>query len=156
MPRHIAARRPLLLLALAPLGCGDATGPGVPERMELSRAERRWSSAGLRSYDYDYTHHCFCPEIGVVRVSVRDGRVTAATQLAPAVGPFAHPTPRPEAFQTMERVFAQAERAIERGDDGYSATFHPSLGHVTALTTGDSDAIDSGFSLTISNLRPAP
>jgi hypothetical protein len=113
---HQRARRPLVLLALLGLtSCRLILGPddlGEKQR-DLDRNRRRWESLGIVSYDYTLRRSCFCATeaIGPVRISVRNGVVTARVYVdtgQPVASVFW------DIFPAIDGVFDIVQKAIDR------------------------------------------
>lgn len=92
---RLAAAAVTAALALASAGCGhenDAATDDAAQQGEPSGKPSATASTTSDARDYpdfapsNYTYRlevlCYCPQIGAVRVTVRDGKVTEATSVA--------------------------------------------------------------------------
>ncbi len=111
--------------------------PGDAEQREaFANALRRWETAGIVDYEYQFTRNCFCPRefTGPYAASVQNGEVTLATLDGVdlfdiemlEIGRY------DEIIQTVDDVFAEVERAL-READSFNAEYHPQLGYPTEV-----------------------
>ena len=91
--------------------------PGDAEQREaFANALRRWETAGIVDYEYQFTRNCFCPRefTGPYAASVQNGEVTLATLDGVdlfdiemlEIGRY------DEIIQSVDDVFAEVERAV--------------------------------------------
>jgi hypothetical protein len=115
----------LLLLALAPAGCG-MLGPGPDDggRAALARARQEWAAAGWDAYRLAFVRSCEClPEMaGPFEVTVEDARIVSATREGEPVEPGA------AVLYTVEGLFGLVEDAYDRGAPTVRVTYTPGLG----------------------------
>lgn len=128
----------------------EAPAPGTPQA-ELAAARRQWREKGPRDYRYVYQAVCMCYIRDKVRVTVENGRVTAARKVSDDDW-------MPEtfwvAFPTVDRLFAQIEEAL-RGGTPVEARYDPALGYPVDVTIGTL-ADDAGVRHTLRALEPLP
>lgn len=137
-PRHRRARRVALGLALIVAGAGCAAAPTAPTadtdallapvvvdpRQQLAAAEQRWAARGPGSYDFTLGVSCFCFFSGpnTVRFEVRNGVSTAPDATAQTIERF-------RSLSTIDLVFADIHRALDRAPEYFSAQYDRETGH---------------------------
>lgn len=147
---HAILRYAVLLCLLAPLGCGDITGP----RGELDAARRLWARRGLTSYDYTVEQMCYCDQVTVrpTVVTVLNGVVHSAYHLPDrsAVAPE-----HLQRFPTVESLFATVQRAIDRKADRLEVTYDRERGYPTLIDVDYSTGVaDDEYRVRARNLQP--
>ncbi len=118
--------------------------------LDFSDAENRWKNAGLVNYDFESTSLCFCSTdfVGPLRVSVRNGAVTAIINTRTGVAaPLRYRYP-------MDSVFAFVRLEQTRRPTNLTVTYDAVLGYPRRIEYGTL-ATDDGGVITIENLRAA-
>ena len=115
------------ILLLASLACGDSTGP---EMDRLSEQRALWEAQGLQNYTYDVQRVCFCPFREGVRVTVSNGSVAGATDLA--TGEVLEPS-EVQFYLTIDGLFDLVQNAYDRNAHEVQVEFDPSRGYPTRI-----------------------
>ncbi len=142
MPRAWSVLATVLLLGS--LTCSDSTGP---EMDRLGEQRARWETQGLADYTYDVRRVCFCPFREGVRVTVVDGAVTGASDLA--TGEVLEPN-EVQLYLTIDGLFDLIQDAYDRNAHQVQVEFHPSRGYPTRIFIDYSEMIadeELGFTL---------
>ncbi len=133
------------------IGC--ASDPLEPEMDALSAARARWSTAGLRDYEFEFQRLCFCgPDfVRPLHLVVVDGSVSSATYLdtgEPAMGPL-------DSFPTIEDLFDEIRAALDQGADSVVASYDRDSGYPTRVEIDFIEqAIDDEMTFVVSALIP--
>ena len=133
----------LALILLA--GCETITG-SKPEKA-------LWEALDIQSYDFVYEVSCFCgfTTPNPVKISVRDGSVTAATP----VGSFIGTMPPLNTFPTIDSVFVTLEKAEKNSPDGVTVKFDPTYHYPTRIDVDPiKNAADDEVTYTIQSFVP--
>ena len=126
-------------------GCDLITGT-TPERS-------LWDALGIKNYDFVYEVSCFCGfnRPNPVKLSVRDGAVSAAS----AVNPYTGPMPALSTYPTIDSLFAIMERAQKSNPSGVSVKFDPTYHYPTRMDLDPiKNAIDDEATHTVSGFVP--
>lgn len=118
---------------------------------ELAAARARWAAAAMLDYDYTLSRVCFCPPeaLGPFRVRVRGGDVEGAEFGGEEVDLATNGS----LVMTVERVFADIERALTDPEADVFADYHPELGYPTVASLDwIVQAVDDEEHLTLSDL----
>ena len=132
------------ILLLSSLACGGSTGPEV-DRLGEQRA--LWQALGLNDYTYDVQRICFCPFREGVRVTVVDGAVAGATDLA--TGEVLEPN-EVQWYLTIDDLFDLVQDAYDENAHEVQVEFDPSRGYPTRIYIDYSEMIadeELGFTL---------
>jgi len=137
-PRHYRARGVALGLALTVAGAGCAAAPTAPTgntaelvapvvidpRQQLTAAQQRWAAHGPVNYDFTLAVSCFCFFSGpnTVRFEVRNGISTAPDATAQTFERF-------RSLSTMDLVFADIHRALDRAPEYFNASYDRETGY---------------------------
>ena len=137
-PRCRRARGVTLGLALTVAGAGCAAAPTAPTgstaelfapavidpRLQLTAAQQRWAARGPLNYDFTLGVSCFCFFSGpnTVRFEVRNGVSTAPDATAQTVERF-------RSLSTIELVFADIHRALDRAPEYFNAGYDRETGY---------------------------
>jgi Family of unknown function (DUF6174) len=135
-PRHRRPRGIALGLALTVAGCAAApTAPTgdtaelvapavIDPRQQLTAAQQRWAARGPINYDFTVGVSCFCFFSGpnTVRFEVRNGVSTAPDATAQTIERF-------RSLSTIDLVFADIHRALDRAPEYFSAQYDRETGH---------------------------
>ncbi len=104
---------------------------------QLDAALTMWQFAGLTTYDYTLTRHCFCPQesMGPYSGTVTDGEITLVTFEGRDVAEIEFLRDRPyyEVAPHPDALFDIVREAIEQADD-VVVTYHPQLGYPTSVS----------------------
>jgi Family of unknown function (DUF6174) len=141
----------ILLLGLALIGCSNAPTSPVWASIALSKAQSQWRGAGLSSYQFRSSVSCFCGDEyrGPLRVTVRQGRVTAVVDIATGAS-------RPLTYrQPVDSVFGLVRTEIAERPNRLQVTYDPSLGFPKTLTYGTPEN-DGGGYITIDSVQAIP
>lgn len=175
-------RRTLWLLSLLPLGlciavASLATRPSLP-RPEISppfaapptdvpsairhretyarmkAAYEQWTRKVSEHYRYTLTRTCFCAWIGVVTIEVRDSVVRSVTDAE---------TNEPRDvevsadYPTVDDLFVNVQRAINRNADVLQVTYGETLGYpIQATIDWDTNTSDDELAWNISEFEVLP
>ncbi len=142
-------RRFVPLLALAAAGCGifDVFYTDTIERLHKNRKE--WDALGLSDYDYTYQRVCFCANVSVVRIGVRDDTLHQVVDVATGLE-----LPRQaNLWPTVDSIFAWVERDARAGFD-LKITYDGTLRFPGRVEGDLKGAIDDEYTLTAVNLSP--
>ncbi len=137
-PRCCRPRGVALGLALAVAGAGCAAAPTAPTgsaavllapelldpRQQLAAAQQRWAARGPGNYDFTLAVSCFCFFSGpnTVRFEVRNGVSTAPEATAQT-------TERFRSLSTIDLVFVDIQRALDRAPDYFTADYDRDTGY---------------------------
>ncbi len=136
-----ASVRPLAGLIAASLlaiagGCGDGDSsgpePGANLQARLDEARGRWQASGIVDYRYRYTRLCECPpeDLTSPAIEVRAGAIVRVWDVT--TGAEVDPANFDRYFSVTD-LFDLIQAAIDLPADEVSVTYHPALGHPTAL-----------------------
>ena len=138
----------VLLFALLLLGfpgaCSDSTGPDD----QLSEARARWDSAGLTTYEYDFTMSCFCAPTAIepVRVSVANNMVVGAIRVSDGE---ALPDTDLPFFSTIDELFGRLQSSADQDPEVFDVVFNEILGYPASANVDISFMIaDEEYSFT--------
>lgn len=141
----------LIAAALVLAACDMPTeSEGVtPIPGEPSLQRQLWERQDIDDYRYVFGRTCFCEELPLVSVRVRDGQVVDVR-----VASTGRPLDRDrwDEIPTVDQVFdfiAQAEARDEAADVKY----HPTLGYPMRVMLGDL-AVDAGVNYYLDGLDP--
>lgn len=138
--RRLAA---IALIFLA--GCDLITGT-TPERA-------LWDALDIKNYDFVYGESCFCgfSRPNPVKLSVRDGVVSAATPVGSYIGTM----PALNTYPTMDSVFAILERAQKNTPSGVTVEFDPTYHYPTRIFVDPlKNAADDEVTYTVQSFVP--
>ena len=113
----------------------------------LGEQRARWQALGLNDYTYDVQRICFCPFREGVRVTVVDGAVAGATDLA--TGEVLEPN-EVQWYLTIDDLFDLVQDAYDRNAHEVQVEFDPSRGYPTRIYIDYSEMIadeELGFTL---------
>lgn len=122
----------------------------------LQAAQQQWQAQQIVSYSYGLSVSCFCLDDALqpVVITVTDGETTAIVKAedgAPAAAEFF------EAYNTVEKLFALIQQAIDEGAAEITVTYDPTLGYPTEIKLdGNTQIADDERFLTMSDLQVAP
>ncbi|MES3035215.1 MAG: DUF6174 domain-containing protein [Gemmatimonadota bacterium] len=150
-----ASRRSFLvcqvLFSLSLPGCASDPTGALSQTLRVEGAQDRWRGAGLRSYSFNSTVYCFCPDeyVGTKRVTVRNGLVTAVVDVRTgASNPLSWRQP-------VDSLFALVRREAIRLPAFLDVSYDDRLGFPRRISYGE-QAIDDGGTITIDSLRADP
>ena len=150
MYRKTFLQSALILLAF-PLACSNSTAPDS----QLSEARALWDSAGLTTYDYEFTQSCFCPPTAIepIRVGVVNNVVVSAVRVSDGVvlpdGDLAF-------LSTIDELFDRLDQNLQQDPEVFEVLFHDTLGYPTSANVDISFMIaDEEYSFTASSLAEA-
>ncbi|MDX6682271.1 MAG: hypothetical protein QOG94_2310 [Solirubrobacteraceae bacterium] len=143
----------LLLVGLAAVPIAAGQGPAAEKQtasnitdgsaqLRLDRARKAWKAAGPRSYSFEITVTCFCPNLKTTKVVVRDGRPVAGTPDF-----LLQQATVPRLFRTIQRTIdAKAARLdVIYGERGVPSSI---------VIDGDTRIADDEVSYTIEFFKP--
>ena len=148
----------LAVVAAMLVGCGDDNPIGSelgpvhdsigPEMDRLGVQRALWEAQGLEDYTYDVQRVCFCsPFRQGVRVTVVDGAVTGATDLAS--GEVLEPN-EVQWYLTIDALFDLVQAAYDRNAHEVQLEFDASRGYPTRIFIDYSEMVmdeELGFTL---------
>jgi hypothetical protein len=104
---------------------------------DFSIARARWTAGNVGSYEYTFRLSCFCPPalLKPMTFRVSQGRATEITATDDATRRLF------ERYDTIDKLFALVERAIEEGPRDLEARYDAALGYPQAITIARSQAI---------------
>ena len=105
---------------VAGAGCSDSVSPG---KTELVANRQKWETQQLARYDFTLEMFCFCAIRGPIRVSVVNGAVVSAVELANG-GPI-----DPTWVPSIEGLFDFVERGIADHALVLEVTYDPVMGY---------------------------
>jgi hypothetical protein len=141
--------RSLIALALVLAACDTPTGTTAPVPGEPSVQRQLWEQQGIDDYRFVFGRTCFCEELPLVRVYVRDGQVAAVREVQTG---RALPREHWIGVPTVEDVFDSIAQAQANGEPA-EAEFHPTLGYPMRATLGTL-ANDAGVAYFLDRLEP--
>lgn len=147
MPRSIRLVAAALALAACDLPTESTGVTPVPGEPSLQR--QLWERQDIDDYRFAYGRTCFCEELPLVSVRVRDGQVVDVREAS--TGRLLD-RDRWGEIPTVDKVFdiiAQAEARDEAADVKY----HPTLGYPMRVMLG-SLAADAGVNYHLDGLDP--
>jgi hypothetical protein len=141
----------LIAAALVLAACDMPTeSEGVtPIPGEPSLQRQLWEQQDIDDYRFAYSRMCFCLELPLVNVRVRDGQVVDVR--VASTGRLLD-RDRWDEIPTVDQVFdfiAQAEARDEASDVKY----HPTLGYPMRVMLGDM-SVDAGINYSLDALDP--
>lgn len=144
-----------VLLLSGPSACGDSSSLlPVGEVQALSAAVTKWEATAPRSYVYTLERLCFCPIVGPVRVTVREGVVESARVVnagADLTGPALAGIP------TIDEVFDALSYALSIPAASFSARYDRVYGiPVEASIDHWARAVDDEITYRLSAFAPLP
>ena len=101
-------------------GCSDSLSPG---KTELDANRQKWEAQQFARYDFTLEMFCFCAIRGPIRVSVANGAVVSAVEVA--TGNRVEPTWVP----SIESLFDFVERGIADHALVLEVTYDPVMGY---------------------------
>jgi hypothetical protein len=117
--------------------------------LEANRA--KWSSSGIRNYQFDFTLACFCGFTDMpITIVVQDGEMQSMTYASGAPVPAGVDYDAFFRLSTIERNFKELEADI-LGDWSVDVTYDPDLGFPNKINT--SGAPDAGSQVTIAAFK---
>lgn len=141
MPRSVKLFT-LVLLGTIP-ACSDSTSP-----VSVSLNWTKWKNQGIHTYSYDAIKGCECPGFGgVVTVLVTNDVVTSAYRTDTGAGVDA------SAWLTIDDLFELVSTSPRENGSEVHVEFDRDMGYPRLIDTS-CPAVDCGFRLTISNVRP--
>lgn len=141
--------RSLIVLPLVLAACDTPTGTGTPVPGEPSVQRQRWDRQGIDDYRFDFSRTCFCEELPLVRVVVRNDQVVEVRE---AQTGRLLPRDRWDQIPTVDRVFDYIEQTEARNQP-VEVEFHSRLGYPVRATLGTL-ANDAGAIYFLDRLEP--
>ena len=108
--------------SLLAMGCEDKSDAG-----RLHRARQLWQSNHVSAYRYTLATSCFCIATGPIEAEVRNGVVTSWRPTNGAQFPASFTF-----TLTVDSLFANIERAMNRSESSVTAEYDPALGYPTS------------------------
>ena len=145
----------IVLFLLAACIRPDGAQQPAAAQTDLQAAQQRWQAQQIVSYSYGLAVSCFCPEDirQPVVVTVNNGATTSIVKAEggdPATAEFF------AEYNTVEKLFALIQKAIDEKADGITVTYDPTLGYPTDIKVDTSfQAADEEIYLTMSDLQAA-
>ena len=143
-----------VLLALVLSACASVGAASS----EYDQAYETWQNADISHYRFELTYSCFCAftaDMPLI-IEVQDGEVVSMEYKS---GNEINPASE-ELFQqyaTIDRIFAELEKALNGGADNVTVTYDETYGFPTQLNLDFiEEAADEEVYLTISNFEPLP
>jgi hypothetical protein len=113
------------------LACHSATESSGASS-DLERNRQRWAGQNISRYEFTYDRLCFCVPVGPMRVTVRDGKVVAATIIATGESVDVRDV------LTVDELFALIERGIKSHYSELRVKYDASLGYPTEIYSDQS------------------
>lgn len=147
------------LLIIGWTGCtvDMGTNSRAAKRAELAANRSRWIAAGIQSYLFTYTHHCFCTPDTVREKSivVQNGTIVSATFVDDG---SAVPADVLADLQTINDLFDEIEYALSEPDPnpGYGLVFvyDADLGYPRSISFAAPPSVQDGGSHQTATLTP--
>lgn len=143
----------MLLFLLAACIRPEGAQPPTAAQTALQTAQQQWQAQQIVSYRYGLSVSCFCVEDvrQPVVITVTNGATTAIVKAeggAPAAAEFF------EAYNTVEKLFALIQQAIDEGAAEVTVTYDPTLGYPTDIKLdGSTQIADDERFLTMRDLE---
>ena len=100
---------------------------------------QQWKNQAVQHYRYQLEIHYAPQEPLVVNIEVRNGKVVSETD-ATTGGAVKPPRPLPP-YNTIERLFALADKAENRGADDIPVVYDPTLGYPTRISLDEKSKV---------------
>ena len=142
--------RLLIPLVTVLLAC-SSTEPTKVWQEQLNDARERWEQAGISSYTFRYTRHCFCPQVAL-QVTVHNNVITGIHDVAADTAYVA-----PFGAYSIPHLFAQVQDFIDRPVAELTVSYDSATGMpltVAADPIANAIADENGFSL--AEFAPTP
>jgi Family of unknown function (DUF6174) len=145
----------ILLFVLAACIRPEGTQPPTAAQTALQQAQQQWQAQELDSYSYTLALSCFCVDDlrQPVVISVTDGEMASIIKVEggePAAAEFFAD------YNTVEKLFALIQKAIDEGADEVTITYDATLGYPTDIKVDTSfQMADEELYLTMSDLQAA-
>jgi hypothetical protein len=126
-------------------GCESITGTRPQKAL--------WEALDIQNYDFVYHVSCFCASNGPnpVKLSVRNGVVTAATP----VGSFIGTMRAPSTYPTIDSLFVTLEKAQKNTPDGVTVDFDLTYHYPTKIFVDPlKNAADDEVTYTVESFVP--
>ena len=152
---HLVFVSGLLLFLLAACIRPEGAQPPTAAQTALQAAQQQWQAQQIASYSYNLSVSCFCVEDvrQPVVITVTDGETTSIVKAedgAPAAAEFF------EEYNTVEKLFALIQKAIDEQAAEITVTYDPTLGYPTDIKLdGSTQIADDERFLTMSDLQVA-
>lgn len=125
---------------------------------EFDQAKDKWQEAGITHYRFNLDISCFCAfrENMPLVIEVQDGEVvsmeySSGAEIEPAVLDLF------QQYATIDRIFAELEKALNGGADSVTVTYDETYGFPTQVSIDfDQQAADEEIYLTISGFETLP
>lgn len=145
----------ILLFLLAACIRPEGTQQPTAAQADLQQAQQRWQAQTLDSYSYTLALSCFC--VDEVRqpvvITVTDGETASIVRAEggdPASAEFFVD------YNTVDKLFALIQKAIDEGADEVAVTYDPTLGYPIDIKVDTSfQMADEELYLTMSDLQAA-
>jgi hypothetical protein len=147
MLRSIRLIAAALVLAACDMPTESQRPTPVPGEPSVQR--QVWEQQDIDDYLYVYGRGCFCFDLPLVNVRVRDGQVVDVR-----VAATGRPLDRDRWHEipTVDQVFDFIAQAEAR-DEAVNANFHPTLGYPMRVMLGDI-SVDAGVNYYLDGLQP--
>ena len=145
------------VIALALAAC-TAVGNAIGSQSEIEKNKEKWQDANISHYRYHLSLSCFCAfnENMPLIIEVQDGKVVSmeyqnGKEIDPSLLEFFGK------YETIDRVFAEVEAALNGGADKITVEYDPTYGFpVKADIDPIEEAIDDELYLTVSSFEVLP
>jgi len=145
----------LLLFLLA--ACITREGAQSPPTAQtaLQAAQQQWAAQQIASYRFGLAVSCFCPEelrqpVVITVTGGETSEMVTAEGGEPVTNEFF------AQYDTVEKLFALIQQAIDEGADEVTVTYEPTLGYPMEIKLdGSTQIADDERFLTISDLQVA-